>query len=374
MAPEAHPEQAVVEGLAYPPQGPAAPAHRIAQRLKLDQVDRSLLAQHQPQLLVGGRADTVAWAVELRQQLGFLQARGDGGVRHGQHRLGRLSSLTILPETGSPGRRWGRRFLPLLSSLLPGDLPPPPLASPRRPLLVAVHGWLLSGRLWAPLQQALAPDWPLWCPDLPGFGAAPRPRGLAANLASYGRWLAEAVQRQAGEAPVVLVGHSLGGSVALHAAPLLGRQLVGVVQIAAGGGVYQPRAFARVRQGGSLFLRWRPGWLASQTWLPGIGALRSPLLADLHAARGLLACSMNRGAVTQLPRLTAQLTVPSLWIAGSRDTVMEPRYVRHLAGYAPDHQLEILAGVGHLPMQEQPGALAALLRAWLEEISATPAG
>ena len=239
------------------------------------------------------------------------------------------------------------------------------------PLLVALHGWLLSGRLWTPLQQALAPRWQLWSPDLPGFGAQPRPRGLAANLASYGRWLADAVLRQAQGRPVVLLGHSLGGSLVLHSAPLLQPHLLGVVQIAAGGGVYQPRAFARVRQGGALFLRWRPGWLAQ---LPGTAAIRSPLVADLHAARGLLACSMSRGAVTQLPRLTAALQVPSLWIAGSRDTVMEPRYVRHLAGYATDHQLAVLEGAGHLPMQQRPQELAAVIDRWLQELVGGDAG
>lgn len=94
-----------------------------------------------------------------------------------------------------------------------------------------------------------------------------------------------------------------------------------MIQIAAGGGVYQPRAFARVRRGGSLFLRFRPGWLAR---LPGTAAIRSPLVAETHAARGLLACSTNRGAVSQLPSLTATLRVPSLWIVGSQDQVMAP--------------------------------------------------
>ena len=236
-------------------------------------------------------------------------------------------------------------------------------ASP--PLLVALHGWLLAGRLWTPLAEALAPDWELWAPDLPGFGQRQRPRGLHANLASYGRWLAQVVREQAGDGPIVLMGHSLGGSVALHAAPHLGDQLVGLVQIAAGGGVYQPRAFAQVRRGGSLFLRWRPGWLAE---LPGSDPLRSPLLAELRAAQGLLACSTNRGAVRQIPQLTAQLQVPSLWIAGSRDQVMEPRYVRHLAGYAGQHHYVELAGAGHLPMRQMPDQLAGVLRPWLEQL------
>ena len=94
-------------------------------------------------------------------------------------------------------------------------------------------------------------------------------------------------------------------------------------------------------------------------------AIRSPLVAELRAARGLLACSMQRGAVRQLPPLAAGLTVPSLWIAGSRDTVMEPRYVRHLAGYTSGHRFELLEGEGHLPMRSAPQALAQLIGSWL---------
>jgi 2-succinyl-6-hydroxy-2,4-cyclohexadiene-1-carboxylate synthase len=221
---------------------------------------------------------------------------------------------------------------------------------------------MLAGRLWEPLQRELDPRWPLWAPDLPGFGVTPRPRGLQASLASYGRWLAERVRQEAGDRPVVLIGHSLGGSIALHAMPLLQGQVRGLVQIGAGGGVYQPRAFARVRKGGAAFLRWRPQWLARA---PGMEPYRSPLLADPRAARGLLACSTNRGAVRQLPLITGALRVPSLWIAGSRDRVMEPRYVRHLAGYSPLHQLELLDGAGHLPMRQQPAQLARVIERWL---------
>ncbi|MGB5136022.1 MAG: alpha/beta hydrolase [Prochlorococcaceae cyanobacterium] len=243
------------------------------------------------------------------------------------------------------------------------DAPPTP-----RPLLVGLHGWLLSGRLWQPLAREMEPRWELWAPDLPGFGDTPRPRGLQPSLASYGAWVAEQC-RQRHDGPVVLIGHSLGGSIALHAAQRLGGQLAGVVQIAAGGGVYQPRPFARVRRSGCLFLRWRPRWLLR---LPGTDGLRSPLLADIHAARGLLACSMRRSAVSALPRITAELRVPSLWVAGSRDGVMAPRYVRHLAGYARDHQVTVLEGAGHLPMLQMPDRLAASLDPWLEQLPMPP--
>lgn len=229
--------------------------------------------------------------------------------------------------------------------------------------MLCLHGWLLSGQLWDPLVKELAPRWRVEAPDLPGFGQRPRPTALQPTLAGYGRWVARHALEQAGSGPVVLVGHSLGGSLALHAAPLLGERLLGLIQIGVGGGVYRPRAFARLRLGGAALLRLRPGWLAG--W-PGTAAIRSPLIAERRAALGLLACSTSRRAVHQIPGLTAGLQVPSLWIAGSRDRVMEPCYVRHLAGYSARHDLAILEGCGHLPMREKPRQLAALIDAWLE--------
>lgn len=86
---------------------------------------------------------------------------------------------------------------------------------------------MLSGRLWDPLAAELQNRWRLWCPDLPGFGAEPRPAGLQPSLASYGRWVSEACNRIDPDSPIVLMGHSLGGSIALHAAGFLGPRLRG---------------------------------------------------------------------------------------------------------------------------------------------------
>jgi len=237
------------------------------------------------------------------------------------------------------------------------------------PLLVGIHGWMLSRKVWAPFEQAwnaaTAADlqgdsMPLWCPDLPGFGEHPRPLDLTPTLAAYGRWLAAQCLIHAGERPLVLLGHSLGASVALHAADQLqarepGR-LKALVLIAAGGGIYQPRPFQRLRQGGRLAVLLRPK-------LPvAIG----PLQAEQRAAMGLLVNSTCRGAIRRIPALVSQLQVDNLWISGCRDRVMEPGYVRHLAGYSPQHSLITLEGCGHLPMRSHPHELTGEIRRWLQ--------
>jgi len=342
VSPEPHPQQAVLKRLAHAAQGPAAPTDGIAEPLEFEQINLPLQAQDELKLRIGRGADPELGAVGTGQEVGGIQTRG-----------ARQRNGTILPDPRRAVAGWKATNAEGMPARNTGD-----------PLLICLHGWLLSGQLWHPLLEELAPRWRVEAPDLPGFGQRPRPRGLQPSLASYGRWVAQHSLEQAGNRPIVLVGHSLGGSLALHAAPLLGDHLLGVIQIGVGGGVYQPRAFARLRQGGAALLRFRPGWLAG--W-PGTASIRSPLIADRRAALGLLACSTSRAAVREIPGLTAALQVPSLWIAGSRDQVMEPRYVRHLAGYSDQHELAVLDGCGHLPMRESPRQLAALIDAWLEK-------
>jgi len=232
-------------------------------------------------------------------------------------------------------------------------------------LLVLVHGWLLSGRLWSPLQEGLQRHRRVWAPDLPGCGTTRRPPALHPTLAAYGHWLAQEAIRRAEGRPIVLVGHSLGGSIALHAAGELGQQLAAVVQLAAGGGIYQPRPFQLLRRFGRLIVLARPTPLGR--WR-GLDSLAGPLGTERRTAVGLLVSSTTANAVRQLPRLVSELAVPSLWISGTRDRVMDPRYVRHLAGYSRHHCVHVLEGAGHLPFHRSGSELVEVIEAWLESL------
>jgi len=127
-------------------------------------------------------------------------------------------------------------------------------ATPADPLLILLHGWLLlSASFWLPCLEELAHRWRVEAPDLPGFGQRPRPRGCSQGPGQLRPLGGQHSLEQAGNRPIsVLVGHSTRWQLALHAAQPARDHLPWVIQIGVGGrGSIQPRAFARLRQGGA---------------------------------------------------------------------------------------------------------------------------
>ena len=282
--------------------------------------------------------------------------------------------------------------------------------------LVFIHGWLLSRAYWQPLVSRLADRYCCLTYDLRGFGdsaqgleASARERidtdykGLligdsdhadstpsAYSLAAYAEDLGALLDRMDLD-QVWLLGHSLGGSIALWAAYLRPDRIKGVICVNAGGGIYIPREFEKFRAAGQQMMTFRPDWLAELPLLPqlfsrlmvcqplaldwGKQRIRDFVRADRQAAEGALLDSTTAEEVHLLPRIVHQLTQPVHFITASQDKVMPPRYVRYLASFHRDFQagfqdratVSELSECGHMAMVEQPDAVAAVVRSVLEQ-------
>ena len=91
-------------------------------------------------------------------------------------------------------------------------------ADTSRPVLLALHSSGAGSRQWAPYRSLIDPAWRFVAPDLLGYdGADPWPLGGAASLEAEAARVA-AVMDGLGAAPLHLVGHSYGGSIALQVA------------------------------------------------------------------------------------------------------------------------------------------------------------
>ena len=225
----------------------------------------------------------------------------------------------------------------------------PPVAN-SQPVLVFIHGWLLSHRYWQPLIQLLQSDYQCLSYDLRGFGdsAIVDVVNNAYDLAAYANDLG-LLLKELNIKKAWLIGHSLGGSVALWTADLCPQIVKGVVCINAGGGIYLKEEFEKFRRAGQQLVRFRPPLLR---YLPGLDLIFSRMMvsrplalswgrqrlwdflrADGKAALGSLLESTTEEEVHNLPHLVSRLSQPVYFIAGIDDSVMEPKYVHHLASF-----------------------------------------
>ncbi|MEG4281865.1 alpha/beta hydrolase [Microcoleus sp. A006_D1] len=265
------------------------------------------------------------------------------------------------------------------------------------PVLVFVHGWLLSRRYWQPLTDRLASNYQCLTYDLRGFGDSQADDGdsdighsIALNScytpAAYARDL-EILLEKLDISNAWLVGHSLGGTIALWAASQLSDRIKGVVCINAGGGIYLKEEFERFRAVGKQLVKMRPRWLAhlpladfvfardsvarsiGRFW--GRQRLRDFVAAHPDAALGALLDSTTEAEIHLLPQIVSQLKQPVYFIAGTKDKIMEPKYVLHLASFhwmfqgGGENVLQL--DCGHLAMMEQPDAVASYLQNILKE-------
>jgi pimeloyl-ACP methyl ester carboxylesterase len=97
------------------------------------------------------------------------------------------------------------------------------------PAVVLIHGWACDSSYWRAQLADLASKYTTVTLDLAGHGASGHDR-TDWSMANFGRDVAAVVQRLPNRR-IVLVGHLMGGPVALEAAPLVGDRLIGVIGV-----------------------------------------------------------------------------------------------------------------------------------------------
>ena len=98
------------------------------------------------------------------------------------------------------------------------------------PLLLFVHGWTCRRSYWLPQLAYFSATHAVAAPDLPGHGESGWAERAGWGVKAFAHDVAAWVGTLAAQR-VVLVGHSMGGAVALEAARLLGATVAGVVLV-----------------------------------------------------------------------------------------------------------------------------------------------
>ena len=257
-----------------------------------------------------------------------------------------------------------------------------PVVNSQKPVLVFVHGWLLSRHYWQPLIDLLKSEYQCLAYDSRGFGDSivnePQTQSHSYSLKAYAQDLKYLLEKLKIDKAWV-IGHSLGGSVALWSAEVCPEIVAGVICLNAGGGIYLKEEFERFRNIGRQLVKFRPAWLS---YVPFLNIIFSRLMvarplklkwgsqriidfikANEAAALGALLESTTEAEVHLLPRLVSRLPQPVYFIAGELDMVMEIKYVNHLASFhqlftSEDSNVLQINNCGHLSMLEAPQEIA----------------
>lgn len=259
------------------------------------------------------------------------------------------------------------------------------------PHVVFIHGFGGNTQTWSPWVSDLAADHQLHLVDVKGFGNAPRPRDGRYSPIDLARPVLAYIREQ-GLTGATLIGHSLGGAIALIIALELQeetspdgspRRLARLVIVAGAAFPQSVPPFIRLagsRAIGGVFLRIVPmRWLIrkalekvyfdpSTIRSEQISAYADPIsrpggrYAVRTAAKQLVPPDADR-----IIEGYGSLDVPTLLLWGRHDEVVPLETAHRLEAVLPRCELHILERCGHIPSEELPEDSLAIVRKFFAE-------
>jgi pimeloyl-ACP methyl ester carboxylesterase len=255
------------------------------------------------------------------------------------------------------------------------------------PPVVLIHGMVNSSRHWESVALRLADAYTVIAPDLIGHGDSATPRGdysLGAHAASI-RDLLAAI----GIDRATIVGHSLGGGVAMQFFYQFPQRVERLVLVSSGGLGHEvspllrsaalpgasslislaahPLVLSGLRRTGERLQRRGSG---KGVYLRAIARALQPLerpgarKAFLQTLRAVIDARGQR--VSAVDRLYLLESMPTLVVWGARDNTIPLAHGRDAHRAAPGSRFEILSDAAHFPNLEDPAGLAGVLRDFLE--------
>lgn len=250
-------------------------------------------------------------------------------------------------------------------------------------VVLFIHGILGSQRNWAHLIDRMDDDHRVIVPDLFGHGESAKPVGDY-SLGAHAATLRDLLDRL-GIERVTLVGHSLGGGIAMQFYYLFPERVERLVLVASGGlgrevnpvlrSATLPGAEwvlpviasgwvrARAETLGRVMSRagWKPGSDITAIW-QGFTSLE-----DSDSRRAFLATTravIDPGgqSVSAHDYLPDALPIPTLIVWGSRDRMIPAWHAVSAQQSIPDCRVELFQGAGHFPHLDEPDRFADLLR------------
>jgi pimeloyl-ACP methyl ester carboxylesterase len=246
------------------------------------------------------------------------------------------------------------------------------------PVVVLVHGWLSSSRIWEQLAGRLAQRFTVYSLDLSGFGESDKP--LSGYGIRNGSRLLYAFCAHFGLTHANVIGHDLGGAMAVKLAAdhpdVVGRLVVistpadenqidlptmlWLVTLPVVGPIFYAlgRAVRPVRR------LWMRPFVADADDLTEVvvdDAGRSTPAA-VSKTLSIARREISRGRLARQARI---IKIPLLVVCGDGDQIVDPQAVGVWAGGVDRAEISLIDECGHLPMIERVAEFNAQILAFL---------
>lgn len=263
------------------------------------------------------------------------------------------------------------------SFLVSGDGPP----------LLLIHGIGDSSEAWREVIPMLARNHLVIAPDLLGHGTSDKPRADY-SVAAYANGMRDLLT-VLGIDRVTLVGHSLGGGVALQFAYQYPARVDRLVLVSSGGagrsvtpflraasipgshlalaGLRAPFAGAAVRAAFEVLRR-----LDTGIGIDAVDAMRVISALPDRTARAAFVRTLRSAVdwkgqvVTMLDRAYLARTMPTMIVWGAKDSVLPVGHARRVHNAMPGSRLEIFANAAHFPFRTDPRRFVDLIEEFCE--------
>jgi len=254
-------------------------------------------------------------------------------------------------------------------------------------LLLLVHGMAGTADNWASVIEPLALGHHVIAPDFPGHGGS-EPGGGDYSLGSLASGLRD-LMMTLGHERATLVGHSLGGGVALQFTYQFPEMVERLVLVSSGGlgPDVSPVLRAAALPGADLFISATAGVGSRVGSVLGAGLGKLGLrpsadvaevtrgyasLADRERRRAFLATlravvGTEGQLVGARDKLYLAESLPLLIVWGDRDPIIPVAHAEEAHAALPTSSLEIFEDTGHVPQLECPGRFVAVLQRFLQE-------
>jgi pimeloyl-ACP methyl ester carboxylesterase len=240
--------------------------------------------------------------------------------------------------------------------------------------VILLHGWINSWAVWRETMIDLAERHPfrVYALDFWGFGDSAKERTPPFRISSYVSMVDQFLERMGiQQAPVI--GHSMGGTVALNLAFTHPDR---VSKVAVVGSPIAGDSLHPLLKVGSV------GWIASTLFrIPA--ALRFVvwlvLAGDSRRIQHMIFRDVSRANAesffrsigdlwrTDLCPHLGQIRAPALGVFGTRDNIVRPDQAELLAAHVPHAKIAMMSSSRHFPMIDEPERFREVLLGFLAD-------